>query len=398
MQDEAGDPFGDAVPFGAGPLQRAVRWAGGVLSLVILGGAAWWTYELGQRDATAVPVIRALEGPAKVQPEDPGGTVAEHQGLSVTSVISGTPPQRKPAAELAPAPAAPAEEDVAQGALPPVVPEPPAQPVPPVAEAPRAADPAPPLAAPAAPAAPPDAVATLTPAPRAVEPPRPAGTLPEDRPAADRESAPVSAAPAGPAAVPTDGSITPGEALPPVPTPQSPVLALPAGPDPGTARERDLAPEVAGPPLPQALPPSARAPVQAERPGRRPAAIAAPSISAAAAPVPAPAPAAARETAPAAPPPRAVPPEAAALPPKGTQLIQLGAFESPEVARAEWTKLLAQHGDLLGRKGPIVQRTDSSGRIFYRLRAEGFENRAEASATCAALTARGAACIPARQD
>ncbi|RMH47579.1 MAG: SPOR domain-containing protein, partial [Alphaproteobacteria bacterium] len=129
--------------------------------------------------------------------------------------------------------------------------------------------------------------------------------------------------------------------------------------------------------------PSARAPRQAPRPEPRPARVR--DIAAAAAPAPAPTPAAAER-------------RDIAFPPPGTPLIQLGAFDTPEVAQAEWQRLLRLHGDLLGTKGPLIQRTQSSGRVFFRLRAEGFEDLADARSTCAALTARGAACIPARQE
>ncbi|MEL6236032.1 MAG: SPOR domain-containing protein, partial [Pseudomonadota bacterium] len=95
---------------------------------------------------------------------------------------------------------------------------------------------------------------------------------------------------------------------------------------------------------------------------------------------------------------RQIDPERAAFPPSGTQLIQLGAFDSPEVARAEWERLVRAHGDLLGTKGPLVQRTVVSGRVFFRLRAEGFANRAEARTTCSALNARGLPCITRVQE
>ncbi|MGR3519298.1 MAG: SPOR domain-containing protein [Roseovarius sp.] len=59
--------------------------------------------------------------------------------------------------------------------------------------------------------------------------------------------------------------------------------------------------------------------------------------------------------------------------PVGSRLAQLGAFESEEVARSEWERLTAQLGDLLEGKRRVVQRAESGGRIFYRLRAAGFE-------------------------
>ena len=50
-----------------------------------------WAYRLGTRDAAEVPIIRAMEGPTRIQPEDPGGLRAAHQGLEVNSVLAGRP-------------------------------------------------------------------------------------------------------------------------------------------------------------------------------------------------------------------------------------------------------------------------------------------------------------------
>lgn len=38
------------------------------------------------RDSSGVPVVRALEGPARIAPEDPGGLLVAHQGLTVNEV------------------------------------------------------------------------------------------------------------------------------------------------------------------------------------------------------------------------------------------------------------------------------------------------------------------------
>ncbi|MBU1281480.1 MAG: SPOR domain-containing protein [Alphaproteobacteria bacterium] len=40
------------------------------------------------RDVNGVPVIRALEGSARIVPDDPGGQLAMHQGLAVNSVTA----------------------------------------------------------------------------------------------------------------------------------------------------------------------------------------------------------------------------------------------------------------------------------------------------------------------
>ncbi|WP_299199922.1 SPOR domain-containing protein [uncultured Tateyamaria sp.] len=85
--------------------------------------------------------------------------------------------------------------------------------------------------------------------------------------------------------------------------------------------------------------------------------------------------------------------EAASIP-SGTRLVQLGAFDSPEVARSEWDKMQGRFGDLLRGKDRIVQQAQSGGRTFYRLRAHGFADLSDARRFCSALVAEGADCIP----
>jgi cell division protein FtsN len=82
----------------------------------------------------------------------------------------------------------------------------------------------------------------------------------------------------------------------------------------------------------------------------------------------------------------------------GTHLIQLGAFDSAEIAASEWTRLQGQFGEFLGSRERVIQETQSGGRTFYRLRAQGFTDRADARRLCAALTAEGADCIPVTVD
>ncbi|PIE14393.1 MAG: sporulation protein [Rhodobacterales bacterium] len=80
--------------------------------------------------------------------------------------------------------------------------------------------------------------------------------------------------------------------------------------------------------------------------------------------------------------------------PAGTRLVQLGAFDSPEVARREWDKLSARFGDYIEGKQRVVQRAKSGGRVFYRLRAMGFADLNDARRFCSALVAERADCIP----
>ena len=93
----------------------------------------------------------------------------------------------------------------------------------------------------------------------------------------------------------------------------------------------------------------------------------------------------------------AVPQETQDIPttlPAGTRLAQLGAFDSAEVAREQWDQIKGRFGVYLEGKSRIVQKATSGGRVFYRLRAMGFEDIADARRFCSALVAENADCIP----
>jgi len=62
---------------------------GALASIALVIGVSIWTYKLGQRDAREVPIVAALEGPARVAPDDAGGLQVAHQGHSVNSVLEG---------------------------------------------------------------------------------------------------------------------------------------------------------------------------------------------------------------------------------------------------------------------------------------------------------------------
>jgi hypothetical protein len=80
--------------------------------------------------------------------------------------------------------------------------------------------------------------------------------------------------------------------------------------------------------------------------------------------------------------------------PAGTRLVQIGAFDSPDAARSEWQRLDVRFGDYLDGKERVIQRATSGGRIFYRLRAHGFDDLSDARRFCAAFVARNVDCIP----
>ena len=92
--------------------------AGAAIFLGLIGALGLWSYRLGTRDAGEVPIIKAMEGPARVEPANPGGLQAAHQGLEVNAVLAGRPePAPRPAAPATPPPAVLQAEDAPQGEL-----------------------------------------------------------------------------------------------------------------------------------------------------------------------------------------------------------------------------------------------------------------------------------------
>ncbi len=85
--------------------------------------------------------------------------------------------------------------------------------------------------------------------------------------------------------------------------------------------------------------------------------------------------------------------DAATLAP-GTPLVQLGTFRTEDEARAEWARIAARFGDLMGAKSVVLQPADSGGSPFVRLRAAGFANEDESRRFCTALLAENTSCLP----
>lgn len=67
------------------------RGVSAVVFLALVGTMGVWAYRLGTRDAMDVPIVRAMQGPARVAPEDPGGYQAAHQGREINKVLEGRP-------------------------------------------------------------------------------------------------------------------------------------------------------------------------------------------------------------------------------------------------------------------------------------------------------------------
>ncbi|MFD3189666.1 SPOR domain-containing protein [Sedimentitalea sp. HM32M-2] len=72
----------------AAPIGTALNVLGAMASLALIAGIGVWGYQLVMRDVSGVPVVRAIEGPMRVQPVDPGGREADHQGLAVNAVAA----------------------------------------------------------------------------------------------------------------------------------------------------------------------------------------------------------------------------------------------------------------------------------------------------------------------
>ncbi len=317
----------------AGPL---VNFVGALVSIGLIGGIGVWGYQLLVRDVTGVPVVRAIQGDMRTTPDSPGGAEAEYQGLAVNEVaaeeLSSEPVEQ---VILAPQPIDLEEED---------------RTVPDIAMAlatmgeevePEEAAPVQVMAVDAIDDAVADALVDLTPAVAKAQD----GT---------NESALALAE-----------MLTAG--IQPLNTGQVVEGAL-------VQNASFVAPQQARPEF--ALPESAfnsRSPVPRPRPALADRAVVVPAS--------APAPAAPVEVA----------PETIAT---GSRLVQLGAYASPEIARSEWSRISGAFDALFENHQRVVQKAESRGKTFYRLRVSGFDDLADARRFCAVLTSKKADCIP----
>ena len=326
-----------------GRLTRVTHYVGALVSVGLIVILAVWGFKLVVRDVSGVPVIRAVEGAARTAPDNPGGELTARTGLAVNSVAAGSEAAPVDRVAIAPQPTALNGQDVAMGDLGASAQEP-SHPV----ELPLMDDAARVIARPdgevAAPLAA-DAVANAT---------------ISDAPAAEAAVNEVVTDLAGNEA--RDVAITTALA--------EAVVAVPPGlvakSDRPAPRPRRVAAAAAAAPAPAA---AAARPAAAES---RPAA----------------APEAARETAPA-----EAPAETRVA--SGASLVQIGAFDSDKLAKGEWNRVSGKFGALFAGKGMVIQKHETNGRAFWRLRAAGFGSKDEARRFCAALIAEGIDCIPA---
>lgn len=300
----------DPVPARSFRLERMTHLAGAALSVALLAGGVWWGWQLAVLDVSGVPVMRALGGPMRVAPTDPGGDVATNMGLSVNAVAAvGTATVLPDKLTLAPEISGLAAEDAPGLALPVVGDT--------LREAGTVAEP----------------VALLAPEP-------PAQALATEIPGADQNAV---------AAALAEALAAPEPAAPGVP-------GFAPRPRPGSATAATLA---AAPSATEILP----------------AAVAAEPAAAVSAPV------------------SGAEVDMASVTP-GTWLVQLGAYETPEAARSDWTRIAGRYPELMADKQFFIQSSVSGGRTFYRLRALEFADDAESRRFCLVLLADNASCVP----
>lgn len=92
---------------------------GGGVAIALLITVGSWVWGLGTRDPSNVPIIRASTEPAKMRPDDPGGTNAPYQEIS-SYQLAGSGNAQSASTAFAPPPPEPRREDLAMGKLDPI--------------------------------------------------------------------------------------------------------------------------------------------------------------------------------------------------------------------------------------------------------------------------------------
>lgn len=279
---------------------------GALVSVALILGAAWWGYRMIVRDVSGIPVVQAMEGPMRIAPENPGGVVADHTGLSV-NVIAAAGEAAAPANQvlLAPETSEFEAEDLA------VVP----------------VEPAPEVAL--------------------------SDTDTVFRQQTESVSQEQILALANRIASQSETEIA-----------RSPAEGQRAE-DAEIAEETAVTP-VDGARLSRSVRPRIR-PAALGRSVEIPSALAS-TLS------------------------------AGASVPSGTQLAQVGAFASGEIAAQEWDRFVRLYPDYMADKIRVIQKAQSNGKTIYRLRALGFADHDDARRFCAALKAQGTDCVAVTQN
>lgn len=317
-------------------MSKAINVAGAATSIALVLGLGFWGYKLAVRDVSGVPIVAALDGPSRIQPEDPGGELAAHMGLAVNSVqAEGQAEDIADRLVLAPNPVEVREGDG-------------------VIKAPAVAAPKPEssernVATSTAPE--PAGVDDKTDIVKGAEPAIATNKDIKDTPVQEivapeplDVSAAVKAADEAEKAVDTVPSDVIAASVPGVVKSERPILR-PEGFEERVAAQRTASKSV--PPVNGVSEPDAGNVVEID-------------------------------------------PDSL---PVGTNLTQLGAYPSEEIARQNWTEKAERFEDFMAGKARVIQKAESGGRAFYRLRAHGFGDINEARQFCAALQAEGAECI-----
>lgn len=339
---------------GSNRISKLVNTAGAVMSVALVAGIGVWGYKLLVRDVTGVPVVRALDGPMRVQPENPGGEQTAHQGLSVNQVqADGVAEPTADRLVLAPTGAGVTDED--QAGL--------RRPTPRIEATPMAE------------------AADVEVAQSQDSQAQGGGVT---APALLQENVPAPELPA----VTDDGQ---GVEVATV----DPAAPKPSATDMAAAEAMALADEIAADveplsPVNEATAAVPTATISASiagvshspRPSGRPVGL---------------------NTTPATAPVEVVAAQVVSAPATdvdaatitaGTRLAQLGAYDTAEIAQKEWDRLYGRFTEYMEGKSRVIQKAESGGRTFYRLRAMGFEDLSDARRFCSALLAEKAACIP----
>jgi len=337
----------------SGKIGKILNTAGAVMSVALVIGISIWGYRLLVRDVAGVPIVRALDGPMRIQPADPGGMQAAHQGLAVNNVKSDGH-----------------VSDIADRLV-------------------------------------------LAPVHGRIDPQDQAGLHqphPEPRTGATRptESADAALVTPPPSEIVAPALLTqtiPGTALPKTVTDGQAVVVAALNSADSTLSATDKAVAQALAMAEQISASSKPLGDVAEVAQKAPLALISASVAGVAqSPRPLPRPGALNTT------PASAPVEVAAAQTvaanlstneidagsisPGTRLAQLGAFDSAQIARQQWDVIHGRFTEYMQGKSRVIQKAQSGGRTFYRLRVAGFDDISDARRFCSALLAEKAACIP----
>ena len=341
----------------AGGMRWMMQRTAALASVAMFIGLGVWGYQLAQREKDGLQVIAAPAGPSREAPLDPGGELARHTGLSVNSVAAiGSAAPGPDRVTLAPRPLELAEEDAPMAQLKPL----------PVRSAPQQGEGDQPMVG----------------GERLFDASLPVADL--------RGGAKLATGLVPPAPLELGEDLTPPDAEDPVANgataedktvgdnPVDSVAEAIAASVEGTAVDPQIAD--AQPTFPTSVPGLKVSPRPIPRPGGDLVAETA-ALNVASALNPA-------------------TPEAIEIAPdslaSGTRLVQIGAHDSADQARAEWDRVTERFGALMEGKRRVIQEAVSGGRTFYRLRVEGFTDVADSRRFCAALVAERTNCIPAQ--